>query len=91
VKQIYRFDTLDPPCLNEQILQKEAQRRKLQRDTILITFSATLIQLVVVLFGIYFLEVQPLISLTCIVYSLTATLSSSVITIVFTRKRRFLA
>ena len=91
MKQIYNFEKTNPPCLNERYLRKEAERRKLQRQTILLTIASILSQMVVLLFGILLWPIQPVITLTCILYVLTAALSSSVIVIVFTKKRRSIA
>ena len=88
MKQIYNFEKNNPPCLNERCLRKEAERRKLQRQTILLTIASVLSQMVVLLFGILLWPIQPVITLVCILYVLTAALSSGVIVIVFTKKRR---
>ena len=91
MKQIYNFEKNNPPCLNERYLRKEAERRKLQRQTILLTIASVLSQMVVLLFDILMWQIQPVMTLTCILYVLTAALSSSVIVIVFTKKRRSIA
>ena len=91
MKQIYNFEINNPPRLNERYLRKEAERRKLQRQTILLTIASVLSQMVVLLFGILMWQIQPVMTLTCILYVLTAALSSSVIVIVFTKKRRSIA
>ena len=91
MKQIYNFEKNNPPCLNERYLRKEAERRKLQRQTILLTIASVLSQMVVLLFGILLWPIQPVITLVSILYVLTAVLSSGVIVIVFTKKRRSIA
>ena len=91
MKQIYNFEKNNPPCLNERYLRKAAERRKLQRQTILLTVAAILSQIVVLLFGILMWPMQPVITLSCILYVLTAALSSSILMIAFTKKRRILA
>ena len=88
MKQIDNFEKNNPPGLNERYLRKEAERRKLQRQTILLTIASVLSQMVVLLFGILLWPIQPVITLVCILYVLTAALSSGVIVIVFTKKRR---
>lgn len=90
MKQIYNFEKTNPPYLNERLLRREAERRKLQRQTILLSLASILSQIVVLLFGILMWEIQPVATLICILYVLTAALSSSVIMIVFTKKRRIL-
>jgi len=82
---------MNPPCLNERYLRKEAERRKLQRQTILLAVAAILSQMVILLFGILMWQIQPVIAFVCILYVLTATLSGSVIMIAFTMKRRIFA
>ena len=91
MKQIYNFEINNPPSMNERYLRKEAERRKLQRQTILLTIASILSQMVVLLFGILIWPIQPVVTLTCILYVLTAALSSGVIVIVFTKKRRSIA
>lgn len=91
MKQIYSFEKRNPPYLNERLLRREAERRKLQRQTILLTIASILSQIVVLLFGILMWEIQPVATLISILYVLTAALSSSIIMIVFTRKRRIFA
>ena len=91
MKQIYSFEKNNPPCLNERYLRKEADRRKLQRQTILLTIASILSQMVVLLFGILMWQIQPVITFVCILYVLTSTLSGSVLMIVFTKKRRSVA
>ena len=91
MKQIYNFEKMNPPCLNERYLRKEAERRRLQRQAILLTVAAILSQMVILLFGILMWHVQPVIAFVCILYVLTATLSGSILMIAFTKKRRILA
>ena len=91
MKQIYNFEKNNPPCLNERYLRKEAERRKLQRQTILLTVAAILSQMVILLFGILMWQIQPVIAFVCILYVLTATLSGSILMSAFTKKRRIFA
>ena len=91
MKQIYNFEKNNPPCLNERYLRKEAERRKLQRQTILLTIASILSQMVVLLFGILMWQIQPVITFVCILYVLTSTLSGSVLMIAFTKNRRIFA
>ena len=91
MKQIYNFEKNNPPCLNERYLRKEAERRKLQRQTILLTIASILSQMVVLLFGILMWQIQPVITFVCILYVLTSTFSGSVLMIAFTKKRRIFA
>ena len=91
MKQIYNFEKTNPPCLNDRYLRKEAERRRLQRQTILLTVAAILSQMVVLLFGLLMWQIQPVIAFVCILYVLTATLSGSILMIAFTKKRRILA
>ena len=91
MKQIYHFEKMNPPCLNERYLRKEDERRRLQRQTILLTVAAILSQMVILLFGILMWQFQPVIAFICILYVLTATLSGSILMIAFTKKRRIFA
>ena len=91
MKQIYHFEKMNPPCLNERYLRKEAERRRLQHQTILLTVAAILSQMVVLLFGLLMWQIQPVIAFVCILYVLTATLSGSILMIAFTKKRRIFA
>lgn len=90
MKQIYNFEQSRPPILNENMLRKEIEKRKTQRETIMLTIAAILIQAVVIMLGVFAYEIYPIITLGCTLYVGIATISSGAVAIAFTKKRRSL-
>jgi len=90
MKQIYNFEQSKPPILNENMLIKEMEKRKIQRETIMLTIAAILIQAVVIMLGVFAYEIYPIITLGCVLYVGIATISSGAVAIAFTKKRRSL-
>lgn len=90
MKQIYNFEQSKPPILNENMLIKEMEKRKTQRETIMLTIAAILIQAVVIMLGVFAYEIYPIITLGCALYVGIATISSGAVAIAFTKKRRSL-
>ena len=90
MKQIYTFEQFRPPVLNENMLMKEMERRKTQLQTMLLTLAVILIQVVVIMLGIFTYNFYPLVSFICVLHVGITTLSSGAIAIVFTKKRRSL-
>lgn len=90
MKQIYNFERVQPPIVNERLLKKEIERREIQRRTLILTFATILFQIVVVLFGVIVSQEYPIISAICYLYLGGSTLCSGVIAVVFVKKGRAL-
>ena len=87
MKQIYNFEQHTPPVLNESMLLKEIEKRKTQRQTLLLTLASILMQAVVIMLGIFVYDFYPIVTIGCIVYVVIATVSSGALAFAFTKKR----
>ena len=90
MKQIYNFEQSKPPVLNERLLRKEMEKRKNQRDTMMLTIAVILIQITVIMLGVLTYEMYPIVTLGCVFYVGITTISSGAVAIAFTMKRRSL-
>ena len=86
MKQIYHFDRVPPPSLNEAMLRAEIEKRKLRIQTALAALAGILLQIAVLLLGFTMLEQYSLISLFCFSYVLLSAVGGSIIAVVFTGK-----
>ncbi len=87
---IYLFDKFTPPKLNEKILQKKLEARYLKKQIILISLSAILMQTLVIILGIIFLNVFAPISLFCFIYTIFSMTAITIVTIFYTKKGGFI-
>ena len=87
MKQIYNFEQHTPPVVNESMLRKEIEKRKTQKQTLLLTLASVLMQAVVILLGILVYDFYPIVTVGCIVHVVIATVSSGVLAFAFTKKR----
>jgi hypothetical protein len=87
MKQIYNFEQLPPPVLNEGMLRKEIEKRKMQRQTLLLTLASILMQAVVILLGVFVYDFYPILTICCIAYVFIASASSGAVAFAFTKKR----
>lgn len=88
MKQIYEFDEVSPPVLNESMLRAEMEKRKIRRQTALLAVAGILLQIVVTMLGFLALTSNLLIAVFCFVYVLVSVTGSSVIAVVFTQKEK---
>lgn len=86
MKTSYDFERFDPPALDERALRRELDRRAGLRRTILLAVAGALIQTLLVVFGLLYLEAFPTLALGCICFAIISTAGSGVITIVYTQK-----
>ena len=87
MKQIYNFEQHTPPVINESMLRKEIEKRKMQRQTLLLTLASILMQAVVILLGIFVYNIYPIMTIVCIAYVFIATVSSGIVAFAFVKKR----
>lgn len=83
MRQIYDFEQYNPPVLNENMLQRELEKRQLRRQLILLAVAAVLSQAVMIMLGILAWEIQPVISSFCFGYVGVSVSGSAVIAIVY--------
>lgn len=88
MKQIYNFEQGNPPILNEKMLQRECEKRKLQRQIVLLAVSSMLLILCMVLMAFRIYIFMPVLSVICALYVCAAVTGSCVIILVFVQKRR---
>ena len=87
MKQIYDFEQIKPPVLNENMLRAKMEKRKLRWQTVLIVFAAFLMQIVMILLGLVTFVEYPWIAVGCFVYVMVSIMGSSVIVIVYSGKK----
>ena len=88
--QLYRFDGAPPPALTEALLRSELEKRRLRRETILVTIAAILTQLCLVLLAAALYPVRPGLALVCTVYLCLSVSGGGVLALVYTQQRRYL-
>lgn len=87
MNRIYNFEQHTPPVLNESMLRKEIEKRKTQRQTLILTFASVLMQAVVILLGALAYEFYPIVTVVCVVYAVSSTVSGGVVAFAFIKKR----
>jgi len=86
MKQIYHFESHNPPLLNESMLRAERERRLFKRYVLLIATAAILFQVAVLLFGMLALKTYPWVAFASFVYVISSTAGAAVLGIVATRE-----
>lgn len=81
MKQIYNFDTKQPPALNESMLQAELEKRRLRRQTTIATMAGILVQIAILLLALLLSKQYPLLSMLCVVYVIISATGSTVVAI----------
>ena len=74
MQQIYDFEQMNPPVLNESMLRAELEKRKLKKQTTLIAICGIVSMLLLLLLAIIIAEAEPLLSglfITYVIISLT--------------------
>lgn len=86
MKMIYNFEQHTPPVLNENMLRSELEKRRLRKQTMLLAIAGILVQIALVMFGLWTAETYPLITVISFGYVVTSIVGGSVIALVYTRK-----
>ena len=81
MKQIYHFEQHNPPVLNENMLRAEAEKRKLNRQTALLSLAGILFQFAIVLLGYSAIDWYPWITALCFGYAIISTTGCSIIAV----------
>lgn len=87
MKQIYDFEQVKPPVLNENMLRTKMEKRKLFWQTVLLVIAAFLMQIVMILLGLVTSVEYPWIAAGCFIYVVVSIMGSSVIAIVYSDKK----
>ncbi|HWQ76304.1 MAG TPA: hypothetical protein VN441_13410 [Syntrophomonas sp.] len=88
MKQIYRFNGIQPPAVSEKTLQAEIERRKEQRQIVLLVMAGILAGLCLLITAIVLQPINIILSMICIAYACVSMSGGGVIAIVFAHKRR---
>lgn len=86
MKQIYNFEHSDPPVLNENMLRQKLEKRKVQRQTMILAAAGILLQIVMLMTGVLSAKSYPVMTVVCFAYVLISAAGSGVIAVVYTRK-----
>jgi len=81
MKQIYNFESINPPVLNESMLRAELERRQLRRQTTLTAIAGILTQLVVLIVAFLLIEHSLLLAVVCISYVIFSTTGGTIVAI----------
>ena len=80
------FERFDPPVLNEQMLRRELEKRAERRRTVLRAIAGMLLQAMLVLFGLLWVETAPALALGCVCSAIVSVAGSGAIAIVYALK-----
>ena len=86
MKQIYNFERVQPPVLNERMIRSEIEKRRLHMQTALVALAAILLLAAMTLLGFLAYETYPWITLFCVLYALVSVTGGSALAVVITRK-----
>ena len=81
MKQIYNFEQVNPPVLNETMLRAELEKRKLKKQTTLIAVCGIVSMLLLLVIAILLVETQPIFAGLCITYVVISLTGSTVLAI----------
>jgi len=82
MKQIYNFDTKEPPVLNESMLKTELAKRQLRRQTAMAAIAGILIQIVLLLCAVLLAKDYIILSILCVAYVIFSTTGGTVVAII---------
>lgn len=88
MKQIYDFTRVCPPILTEKSLRAETERRIVRRQAALLSLSALLIELCLLLSALVLFLNSPALAILCGIYFVISLTGGGVLAIVFIQKRR---
>ena len=84
--QIYDFEKNSPPILNERMIEREIEKKRLQRQTALVALAGILIGVVMVMLGFMLFKDYKWLSIICFAYVIISAAGSGVMAVVFNRK-----
>ena len=86
MKQIYNFEQIQPPVLNERMIRLEIEKHRLHLQTALLALAAVMLLIAMTLLGFFAYESYPLIALFCFAYTVISATGGGVLAVIFTRK-----
>lgn len=87
MKQIYRFDGIQPPAVSEKTLRAEIERRKAQKQIMFLALAGVLAELCLLVTALILQSVNIVLSMICIAYVCIAISGGGIIAIIFAHKR----
>ena len=88
MNKIYRFDDSSPPVLNEKMLRALIERRKTQRQTVLLVLAGVLVDICLAFMAIALYPINLYLSIACMCYALFALCAGAAIAAVYSTKTR---
>lgn len=82
MKQIYNFESKEPPVLNESMLKTELANRQLRRQTTMAAIAGILIQIVLLLCAVLLAKDYIIFSILCVAYVIFSATGGTVIAII---------
>ena len=86
MKQIYNFECVTPPVLNENMLKTELKKRKLHIQTAVVALGSILLMAVMALLGCFAYGLYPWLTAFCLIYVIVSVTGGSIIAVTCTRK-----
>lgn len=84
----FDFEAHRPPVLTERMLQEEADRRRLRRQTLILTLAALATQVILVVLGLILAPAQPMLALVCLGYVCLSATGGGLAALIFQKERR---
>ena len=88
MKQLYDLEQYEPPRLTKRMLREEAKRRELQKQAAMTALASLLLELGLVLCTVLLATEYPLIAGIGAIYLLLSAAGSTMISLIFIRKRK---
>ena len=85
---IFDFEAHRPPVLTERMLREEADRRRLRRQTLILTLAAPATQVILVVLGLILAPAQPMLALVCLGYVCLSVSGGGLAALIFQKERR---
>ena len=84
----YDFAAHRPPALTVAGLQAEADRRRLRRQTLILTLAALATQVILVILGFILAPAQPMLALVCLGYVCLSATGGGLAALIYQKERR---
>ena len=85
---IFDFEAHRPPVLTERMLREEADRRRLRRQTLILTLAALATQVILVVLGLILAPAQPMLALVCLGYVCLSATGGGLAALIYQKERR---
>ena len=89
MKPSFDFEAHRPPVLTEAGLRAEADRRRVRRQTLILTLAALALQVILVALGVLLAPTQPLLALVCLAYVCLSAVGGGLAALLSQKERMF--